>query len=111
MAVEAAPDCTIGNAMTQDRALSESTASPSEYRGNWEVYVEALRHLPLGYRDRLNVAAVASFLAAYGRNIAKIARLMERDRRWVRVRIAAAERLFKPALDAYGLHDDDRADW
>jgi len=78
---------------------------PAYDHGNTEVYMEALRLLPPAYTDRQNVAAVAGYLAVHGRNISKIARLMQRDRKWVRQRIAAAERLFAPALDAFGPHD------
>jgi hypothetical protein len=81
----------------------EGATPPAQ--GSAEVYVEALRLLPLSYKDRLNVATVAGYLAVHGRNLSKISRLMRRDRKWVRQRVEAAERLFRPVLGAYGLHD------
>lgn len=65
-----------------------------------ELYATLWALLGKGCTDRAELAAVGAWSAFTGRNIALIARSMQRSRPWVRARLTRLEELLLPLTDA-----------
>lgn len=71
--------------MKRRRAQPESDQDEKQF--NEDIFTMMCSALPVDYPDRLNIAALAAYVAAMGDNPSRIAKAIGRSSRWVSERM------------------------